>query len=270
MLGVSESGYYRYRKNAGKPDRDEVLSVAMQQILDEHPCNDNYGAPRMQLALCQRGIEAGIRRITRIMRKHGWLHTRRRPKGLTKADPEAMMSENLIQQDFSAENPYEKLLTDISQIQCQNGKLYISPILDCYNGEILSLIMRTNMKKELCMDTVKALSRYPVKGAILHSDRGSQYTSGGFRETLEKMGIQQSLSGVAHCYDNARMESFFATLKKELLYRIPTYRMTVEQVKTRIFRYVFTYYNQMRVYTSNPDGLPPAVYRRMQMEKAAA
>ena len=116
----------------------------------------------------------------------------------------------------------------------------------------------------------EALSRYPVKGAILHSDRGSQYTSGGFRETLEKMGIQQSLSGVAHCYDNARMESFFATLKKELLYRIPTYRMTVEQVKTRIFRYVFTYYNQMRVYTSNPDGLPPAVYRRMQMEKAAA
>ena len=192
------------------------------------------------------------------MRKHGWLHTRRHPKGLTKVDPEAMMSENLIQQDFSAENPYEKLLTDISQIQCQNGKLYISPILDCYNGEILSLIMRTNMKKELCMDTVKALSRYPVKGAILHSDRGSQYTSGGFRETLEKMGIQQSLSGVAHCYDNARMESFFATLKKELLYRIPTYRMTAEQVKTRIFRYVFTYYNQMRVYTSNPDGLPPA------------
>jgi len=147
---------------------------------------------------------------------------------------------------------------------------YISPpILDCCSGEILSLIMRNNMKKELCIDTVKALSRYPVKGAILHSDRGSQFTSGKFRETLEKKGIRQSLSGVAHCYDNARMESFFATLKKELLHRIPTYRMTMEQVKTRVFRYVFTYYNQMRVYTSNPGGLPPAVYRRMLMEKAA-
>lgn len=269
MLGVSESGCYRYRKNAGKPERDEVLSAAMRQILDEHPCNDNYGAPRMQLALRQRGIEAGIRRITRIMRKHGWLHTRRRPKGLTKVDPEAMMSENLIKQDFGAENPYEKLLTDITQIQCRDGKLYISPILDCYNGEILSLIMRNNMKKELCMDTVKALSRYPVKGAILHSDRGSQYTSSGFRETLEKMEIRQSLSGIAHCYDNARMESFFATLKKELLYRIPTTRMTMEEVKTRIFRYVFTYYNQIRVYTGNPEGLPPAVYRRMQLENAA-
>lgn len=223
----------------------------------------------MRLALRQRGIEVGIRRLTRIMRERGWLHTHRRPKGLTKADPEAMKTENLIQQDFRAENPYEKLLTDITQVQCHDGKLYISPILDCCNGEILSLIMRNNMKKQLCIDTVKALSRYPVKGAILHSDRGSQYTSGEFRETLEKKGIRQSLSGVAHCYDNARMESFFATLKKELLYRIPTYRMTMEQVKTRVFRYVFTYYNQMRVYTSNPGGLPPAVYRRMQMEKAA-
>ena len=74
--------------------------------------------------------------------------------------------------------------------------------------------MRNNMKKELCMDTVKALSRYPVKCAILHSDHGSQYTSGGFRETLDKKGVTQNLSGVAHCYGNARMESFFATLKK--------------------------------------------------------
>ena len=179
--------------------------MAMQQILDEHPCNDNYGAPRMQLALRQRGIEAGIRRITRIMRKRGWLHTRRRPKGLTKVDPEAMVSENLLKQDFSADEPYKKLLTDITQTPCLDGKLYISPILDCYNGEVLSLMMRNNMKKELCMDTVKALSRFPVSGAILHSDRGSQYTSGGFRETLEKMGLKQSLSGVAHCYDNASL-----------------------------------------------------------------
>lgn len=121
------------------------------------------------------------------------------------------------------------------------------------------------MKQELCIDSVKALNRYPIKGTILHGDRGSQYTSGGSRETPEKMGIQQSLSSVAHCCDNGRMESFFATLKKELLYRISTYRMTMEQIKTRVFRYVFTCYNQMRVYASNSDALPPAVYRRMLM-----
>ena len=160
VLGVSESGYYRYLKNKDKPRKDELLSDAMKAILGEHPYNDNYGAPRMKQALEQRGFTAGLRKITRIMREHGWLHTpRRRPKGLTKADPEAMQAENLIKQDFSAEEPYKKLLTDITQIQCANGKLYISPILDCFNGEVLSLCMRDNMKKELCIDTVQALRR---------------------------------------------------------------------------------------------------------------
>ena len=270
VLSVSESGYYRYLKNKDKPGKDALLSAKMKVILDEHPCNDNYGAPRMKQALEQRGVTVGLRRVTRLMRLNGWLHTpRRRPKGLTRTEPEAMQAENLIKQDFSAEEPYEKLLTDITQVQCADGKLYISPILDCFNGEVLSLCMRDNMKKELCIDTVQALRRYPVKDAILHSDRGSQYTSAAFRETLDAMNIRQSLSGVDHCYDNARMESFFATLKKELLYRIPTYRMPLEEVKTKVFRYVFVYYNQLRVYTSNPGGWPPAVFRRMQLELAA-
>ena len=264
VLGVSESGYYRYLVNKDKPSKDEVLSVAINELMEDNPFNDNYGVPRVQMALEQRGIKGGKRRITRIMRENGWLHTKRRcPHGLTKADPQAMITENLIKKDFSAEEPYKKLLTDITQTQCKDGKLYISPILDCCNGEILSLEMRNNMKKELCIDTVKALRKYPIDGAILHSDRGSQYTSEAFRKTLKNMKLQQSLSGVAHCYDNARMESFFATLKKELLYRIPTYRMTMEEVKSAVFRYVFTYYNQVRVYTRNPNGWPPAVYRRL-------
>lgn len=150
------------------------------------------------------------------MRKNGWLHERRRrPKGLTKADSEAMAAENLLKQDFQAERPFTKLLTDVTQVQCRDGKLYISPIMDCFDGGILSLEMRDNMKKELCVDTVRAMAgRYPIRGAILHSDRGSQYTSEAFRNELARQGLKQSLSGVAHCYDNARMESFFATLKK--------------------------------------------------------
>ena len=148
VLGVSESGYYRYVDNKDKPGKDEVLSAAIKEIIDEHPLNDNYGVPRVQLALEQRDIKAGKRRITRIMRENGWLHTKnRRPQGLTKVDPQAMITENLIKQDFTADAPYCKLLTDITQIQCKDGKLYISPILDCYNGEILSLEMRNNMKK---------------------------------------------------------------------------------------------------------------------------
>lgn len=265
VLCVSETGYYRFVRNLGKPDSDSVLSAMMQSIFDESPFNDNYGVDRMKIALANRGINAGRRRITRIMRENGWLHERhRRPKGLTKATTEIQEQENLIKQDFTADRPYKKLLTDISQVPCYDGKLYLSPILDCFNGEILALQMRDNMKKELCIDTLNAAAgRYPLRGAILHSDRGSQYTSEAFRKQLEALGIQQSLSGVHHCFDNARMESFFATLKKELLYRIPTYKMKKEEVKAIIFRYVFTYYNQVRIYTANPEGLPPVAYRML-------
>lgn len=216
ILCVSVSGYYKYRRNLGKPDKDTVLSAAIQFILDESPYNDNYGVPRMQLALLQKGIKAGIRRITRIMRQHGWLHKpHRKPKGLTHATTEIQEQENLIKQDFSASQPLKKLLTDISQIPCQDGKLYISPILDCYNGEILSLIMRDNMKKELCIDTFHAVTkRYKLNGCILHSDRGSQYTSEAFRDALSKAGVKQSLSGVNHCYDNSWNGKLFCNTEK--------------------------------------------------------
>ena len=199
------------------------------------------------------------------MRENGWIHKpRRKPKGLTHATTEVQEKENIIKQDFSADKPHTKMLTDISQIPCSDGKLYISPIMDCYNGEIISLEMRDNMRKEHCIDTfANTIKRYNIRGGILHSDRGSQYTSKEFRKALADAGVIQSLSGVDHCYDNSRMESFFATLKKELLYRISTYRMKRDEVKAIIFRYVFIYYNQMRVYTSNPGGLPPVVYRRL-------
>jgi len=219
ILCVSVSGC----KNLWKSSRDTVLSAMMQFILNESPYNDNYGAHCMQLALLQRGFRVGIRRIIRIMREHGWLHkAHHKPKWLTYATTEIQEQENLIKQDFSASRPLQKLLTDISQIQCQDGKFYISPILDCNNGEILSLIMRDNMKKELYIDTFHAVTKhYKLDGCIPHSNRGSQYTS----EALSNAEVLQSLSGVNHCYDNSRMESFFATLKKELLYRIPTYKM---------------------------------------------
>ena len=264
VLNVSETGYYRFKRNLGRPDKDAVLSAVMQDVLDEHPFNDNYGVDRMQIALMHRGYTAGKRRISRIMKENGWLHERkRRPKGLTRATTEIQEKENLIKQDFTSDQPYQKLLTDISQIPCHDGKLYISPIMDCFNGEIISLVMRSNMRKELCIDTFNAAAkRFPINGAILHSDRGSQYTSEAFRKTLSNAGVLQSLSGVNHCFDNARMEIFFATLKKELLYRIPTYKMKMDEVKAIIFRYVFVYYNRIRIYTSNPDGLPPAAYRR--------
>ena len=265
VLKISESGYYRWLKNKAKPTARELLSVEIKAILDEHPDNDNYGVKRMVTALAQKGIHISPRTVYRAMSEMGILHRRRTPRGITKATTEIQEQENLIKRDFKAERPLEKLLSDITEIQCYDGKLYVSAVLDCYNGEILSVAMDSNMKKELCIRTVRELELQYGKrlnGAIFHSDRGSQYTSEAFRSSLKEAGLIQSLSGTGHCFDNARMESFFATLKKEKIYRISAYKMTREQVKSIIFRYIFVYYNRIRVTSVNPMGMSPVAYRQ--------
>ena len=266
VLKISESGYYRWLKNKAKPSARQLLSVEIKKILDAHPDNDNYGVNRIQIALAQSGIDVSRRTVYRAMSEMGLLHKTRRPHGITKATTEIQERENLIKRDFTAKEPLRKILSDITEIQCQDGKLYLSATLDCYNGEILSIAMDDNMKKELCIKTVndmKNLYGKSPEGAIFHTDRGSQYTS----EALADAGMSQSLSGVGHCFDNARMESFFATLKKEKIYRIAAYKLEREQVKTIIFRYIFVYYNRIRICTTNPNGMPPAVYREWTEQK---
>jgi transposase InsO family protein len=108
-----------------------------------------------------------------------------------------------------------------------------------------------------------------ARGMILHSDRGSQFTSTAFRKTLAKYEAVQSMSSTGRCYDNARMESFFATLKKVKLYQIHTEKMSMSQVKSIVFRYIMTYYNRERIYTANPGGLAPAMYRQAARGLAA-
>ena len=272
VLKVSESGYYRWLKNKDKPSKRKLLSVEIKKILEEYPDNDNYGVNRIQLALLQKGIDVSRRTVYRAMTEEGLLHRRRRPHGITKASTEIQDQENLIKRDFHADRPLCKLLTDITEIQCSDGKLYVSPIMDCFSGEILALEMRDNMKKELCIDTIRQLHKqYPhLKGCILHSDRGSQYTSEAFRSELARHGIIQSLSGTGHCFDNSRMESFFATLKKEKIYRIAAYKLPRSAVQAIILRYVLIYYNRIRVYSCNPLGLPPVKYREWATQKTAA
>ena len=272
VLKISESGYYRWLKNRSKPTSRQLLSVKIKEILDEHPDNDNYGVRRMNTALEQRGIHVSQRTVYRTMSEMGLIHRKRRPHGITKATTEIQERENLIKRDFKAEKPLRKLLSDITEIQCYDGKLYLSAVFDCYNGEILSIAMDNNMKKELCIKTVKELElqygKKKLSGAIFHSDRGSQYTSEAFKKALKEAGLIQSLSGAGHFFDNARMESFFATLKKEKIYRISAYKLTRDQVKSIIFRYIFVYYNRIRISSVNPGGLSPVAYR--EWAKASA
>lgn len=259
-LAVSESGFYRSLKPSSKKQSQQSLLVAIQDVLNEHEDNQNYGVMRVLLALEQKGIKASYSKVYRVMKKHGLLKkAKRHPNGITREDALAQKSENLLQGDFIASAPNQKWLSDITEIPCSDGKLYLCAVLDCFNGEIVGLAMDDNMRKELCIQAFENACRARnARGMIFHSDRGSQYTSQAFRECLARRGAIQSMSGTGRCYDNARMESFFATLKKEKLYKIKTERYPMAYVKTVIFRYIMVYYNRQRIYTSNPGGLAPS------------
>ena len=166
----------------------------------------------------------------------------------------------MIKQDFSAERPNEKWLTEITEAPCRDGKLYLAAVLDCYDGSIVGFKMDTNLRADLCVEAYeRACQADGALGMILHSDRGSQFTSNKFRTALVRHEAVQSMSSTGRCYDNARMESFFATLKKEKLYKMNTVKMTTADVRSVIFRYIH-YYNRRRIYSTN-GGYPPTVFR---------
>lgn len=264
VLGVSQQGYYKWLRRKISPYKHEVLLANILEIRAKFQENENYGVERLYLELKRKyEYKGSLRTVYRVCKENNLLiKKKRKPTGITKADKEAQKSENIINQDFTAEKPNQKWLSDITEVPCVDGKLYVSAILDCYDGTIVGLSMDDNMRKELCISTFEnACKRYSASGMIFHSDRGSQYTSIAFREELTKYGAIQSMSGTGRCYDNARMESFFATLKKEKLYKIKTEFLPKETVKTIIFRYIEIYYNRNRVYTTNKDGYPPLVYR---------
>jgi transposase InsO family protein len=227
----------------------------------------NYGARRVYLRLTQPeyGYCGSYSTVYRVMKANGLLQKKKhKPNGLTKENYTAQKSENLLNQDFSASEPNSKWLSDITEIPTADGKLYLAPVLDCFDGLIVGLAMADNMRKELCIEAFEqACRRHNAYEMIFHSDRGSQFTSYKFREALAARGAIQSMSGTGRCYDNARMESFFATLKKEKLYKIRTELLPMATVKSIIFRWVFTYYNRKRVYTANDGGYPPEIKRQM-------
>jgi len=163
---------------------------------------------------------------------------KRKPNGITKADREARKSDDLLKRDFSADAPLKKCVTDITEIKARDGKLYVSTIFDCFDSTVLGLAMDTNMKAELCQRTLaNAATAYPgLRGAIVHSDRGSQYTSELYRQTVARCGIRQSMNSEGgRCHDNARCESMWARMKTELIYdRCDTEKMTVEELKSLV------------------------------------
>ena len=200
------------------------------------------------------------------MNEIGIVHKlKRKPNGITKADKEARKSDDLLKRDFKSDKPCDKCITDITELKGNNGKIYVSAIFDCFDVSVLGLAMADNMKTELCVQTFEnALKSYPLlPGAILHSDRGSQYTSEKYRNAIKKFGLVQSMNSAGgRCHDNARCESMWARMKEELFYsrNRKSEDYTIEELKTMIWRYYMSYWNNRRICSSN-GGLPPAVKR---------
>ena len=274
MLKVTRQGFYQYMSNRNRPWKYQQLADVMREIVSEDEYNDTYGRGRMYQALVLRqpeGIDIPSERtVYRIMEKIGLSHRpKRRPDGITKADREARKSDDLLKRDFTSAEPLKKCVTDITEIKAKDGKLYVSAIFDCYDAAVLGLAMDTNMKAVLCERTLdNAVHSYPaLRGAIIHSDRGTQYTSEAYRKAVAKYGIRQSMNRAGgRCHDNARCESMWARMKEELPYnRHNTEEMAIEELKTLIWRYFISYWNNRRICSAN-EGLPPMIKRQRYYE----
>ena len=216
----------------------------MIQIHNEDEENADYGRVRMYQALQFKKelgeIEIDIPSegtVRSVMEQIELIHKpKRKPNGITKADKEARKSDDLLKRDFTSDEPLKKCVTDITELKAKDGKLYVSAIFDCYDLMPNGLAMADNMRAELCVDTLKsAYLRYPdIRGAVIHSDRGSQYTSIDYRETIKKYGIVQSMNSASgRCHDNARCESIWARMKEELFYNRgrKTENYTIQELK---------------------------------------
>ena len=184
---------------------------------------------------------------------------KKKPNGITKADKNARKSNDLLQRNFLADAPFTKCVTDMTEIPVKGGKLYVSAIFDCYHLEVLGLAIDTNMRAELCIKTLAdAQNKHPeLHGVTIHSDRGSQYTSHDYRAAMKRHVFIQSMnSDCGRYHDNARCESMWARMKEELLYdRYDTTKMSVGEVKSLIWRYYESYWNNRRI-CSAIGGMP--------------
>lgn len=250
LFGVSRSGYYRHVK-AGKSLRyyqDSLLLEKIKIIYDQS--RQTYGSPRIHQALKKQGDCVGRKRVARIMRENGMQAKKHQLfKSTTRVNPALPAAENYLQQDFSAPKPNQKWVSDITYVWTAIGWLYVAAIMDLFSRKIIGLAMHTRMTKQLVINALnQAIAHRGVpEHLIYHSDRGTQYASDDFQKLLKRYAILPSMSGAGNCYDNAAMESFFATLKTEWVYF--KHYQTPEEARLSIFDYTELFYNNQRLHS---------------------
>ena len=274
VMGVSRSGYFAWRERcpSARVRADQELTEEIRQI--HAHSRQTYGSIRVRQALRERGRVVGRRRVARLMRRAGLrgVHGQRRRARTTVADPAATPAPDRVDRAFAPAaigGPDRVWLADITYVATPEGWLYLAVVLDGFSRRVVGWAMADHLRTELVLAALQLAlwRRRPAPGLIHHSDRGCQYTALAFSQHLRAAGLAPSTGSVGDAYDNAVVESFFATLKVEVLYRHdwPT-RAAAERA---IFEYIEVWYNRQRLHSTLGYLTPVAFETRAKLGAAA-
>lgn len=253
-LMVSPSGYYDWLKRRDCPGpravQDQKLTGQIGSIFAGS--RQTYGSPRVQQVLARQGCQHGRRRIARLMRSAGLYgrQQRRYRVRTTDSNHDHPIAPNLLAQASKATGPNEIWVTDITYIQTGEGWLYLAAVLDLYSRKIIGWAMSQRIDTTLVLQALAMALRHrqPPAKLLCHADRGVQYAAGDYRAAMAKAGLIASMSRKGNCYDNATMESFWSTLKWELVYRRDF--INHQQARSAIFDYIEGFYNTKRLHSA--------------------
>jgi transposase InsO family protein len=254
---MARSSYYYHEKRSELTDKYDCVKELITQVFHHH--KGRYGYRRITLDLQNKGIVINHKTVLRLMKVMGLKSIIRVKKYKSYKGEQGRIAPNILNRKFKSEHPDQKWATDLTEFNVSGKKLYLSPIIDMFNGEIVSyeLSERPNFNQIIAMLS-KSFKKIPDKtNLILHSDQGWQYQMKQYQRILTGKGIRQSMSRKGNCLDNAVIENFFGTLKSELFY-LKQYR-SITQLKSEIVEYI-DYYNNERI-SENLKGMSPTQYR---------
>lgn len=259
VLEVSRQGYYAYATRPPSPrvKAEADLHEAVRAIFVEH--GESYGSPRVLRELRVRGFCVGKRRVERAMRGMGLTPPApRRHRKTTVRDETHPVAPNELARDFSATRPNERWVTDITYVWTAEGWAYIAVILDLFSRAVVGWSLDATLATSLPLAALGTAikRRRPTAGLLHHSDRGCQYTSDAYRSELKALGITVSMSRKGNCWDNAVAESFFATMKRELVHRSSW--STRNDLRAAVFEYIEVFYNRRRLHSALGYKAPAA------------
>lgn len=263
VLEVSQSGYFAWKgRPACRRQRDDMVVLAHVRSAFALS-NGTYGSPRMTRELQDHGLAVGRRRTARLMRENGLqARQKRRFRRTTDSHHAWPVAPNLLDQNFAATRPDEKWGADISYIWTREGWLYLAVVIDLFARRVVGWASSDRLHQQLALAALRKalITRRPAPGLIHHSDRGSQYCAVDYQAELRQHGMLISMSGKGNCYDNAMVETFFKTLKSELVWR--TIFETRDDAEHTIGRYIDGFYNPVRRHSAL-DFTSPAQFEKM-------